>query len=61
MNGVRRGAVYSTVEEFLRDVVVVQRQMIGGLAEAGCRYVSIDGPGYTAYVDGLPRSHALAR
>jgi 5-methyltetrahydropteroyltriglutamate--homocysteine methyltransferase len=44
-------SVYSTVEEFLRDVVSVQRQMIGGLAQAGCRYVGIDGPGYTAYVD----------
>jgi 5-methyltetrahydropteroyltriglutamate--homocysteine methyltransferase len=44
-------AVYPTVEEFLRDVVAVQRQMIGGLAQAGCRYVGIDGPGYTAYVD----------
>ena len=44
-------SVYSTVEEFLQDVVSVQRQMIGGLAQAGCRYVGIDGPGYTAYVD----------
>ena len=44
-------AVYPTVEEFLQDVVTVQRQMIGGLAQAGCRYVGIDGPGYTAYVD----------
>ena len=44
-------AVYPSVEEFLRDVVAVQRQMIGGLAQAGCRYVGIDGPGYTAYVD----------
>jgi 5-methyltetrahydropteroyltriglutamate--homocysteine methyltransferase len=43
--------VYSTVEEFLQDVVSVQRQMLGGLAQAGCRYVGIDGPGYTAYVD----------
>ena len=46
------GAVYSTVEAFLQDVVAVQRQMIAQLAEAGCRYVGIDGPGYTAYVDG---------
>ena len=52
-------AVYPTVEEFLRDVVAVQRQMIGGLARAGCRYVGIDGPGYTAYVD--PDSLAAMR
>ena len=44
-------SVYSTVEEFLQDVVSVQRQMISGLAQADCRYVGIDGPGYTAYVD----------
>jgi 5-methyltetrahydropteroyltriglutamate--homocysteine methyltransferase len=44
-------AVYANTDEFLRDVVAVERQMIGGLAEAGCRYVGIDGPGYTAYVD----------
>jgi len=44
-------AIYPTVEEFLADVVTVQRQMIGGLVRAGCRYIGIDGPGYTAYVD----------
>ncbi|HUF42449.1 MAG TPA: methionine synthase [Verrucomicrobiae bacterium] len=51
--------VYPTTEEFLRDVVSVEREMIGGLAEAGCRYVGIDGPGYTAYVD--PDSLAAMR
>jgi 5-methyltetrahydropteroyltriglutamate--homocysteine methyltransferase len=45
-------AVYATVESFLRDVVAIERQMIAQLAGAGCRYVGIDGPGYTAYVDG---------
>lgn len=45
-------AVYSTVEAFLQDVVAVERRMISQLADAGCRYVGIDGPGYTAYVDG---------
>ncbi|MGB7948784.1 MAG: methionine synthase [Candidatus Binatia bacterium] len=45
-------AVYSSTEAFLKDVVTVERQMIAPLAEAGCRYVGIDGPGYTAYVDG---------
>jgi methionine synthase II (cobalamin-independent) len=51
--------VYQTVEEFLADVVAVERQMIDGLAQAGCRYVGIDGPGYTAYVD--PDSLAAMR
>lgn len=44
-------AVYSGTEEFLRDVVAVEREMIDQLATAGCRYVGIDAPGYTAYVD----------
>jgi 5-methyltetrahydropteroyltriglutamate--homocysteine methyltransferase len=43
--------VYPSVEGFLADVVSIQREMIGQLAEAGCRYVHIDEPGYTAYVD----------
>ena len=33
--------------------------MISGLAQAGCRYIGIDGPGYTAYVD--PDSLAAMR
>jgi 5-methyltetrahydropteroyltriglutamate--homocysteine methyltransferase len=45
-------AVYATTEEFLGDVVKVERRMISELSQAGCRYVGIDGPGYTAYVDG---------
>jgi 5-methyltetrahydropteroyltriglutamate--homocysteine methyltransferase len=44
-------SVYSATEGFLQDVVAVERQMVSQLAEAGCRYVGIDGPGYTAYVD----------
>ncbi len=43
--------VYPTVEAFLDDVVAIQRAMIGQLVSAGCRYVHIDEPGYTAYVD----------
>ena len=44
-------AVYPTVDAFLADVVSIQRRMIGELVAAGCRYVHIDEPGYTAYVD----------
>jgi 5-methyltetrahydropteroyltriglutamate--homocysteine methyltransferase len=44
-------AVYRTVDEFMDDVVASQRQMIRALVEAGCKYVHIDEPGYTAYVD----------
>jgi 5-methyltetrahydropteroyltriglutamate--homocysteine methyltransferase len=52
-------SVYATTEEFLRDVVKVERQMVGELEQAGCCYVGIDGPGYTAYVD--PDSLAAMR
>jgi 5-methyltetrahydropteroyltriglutamate--homocysteine methyltransferase len=45
-------AVYSGLDEFVGDVVKVEREIISGLVEAGCRYVQIDAPGYTAYVDG---------
>jgi len=44
-------AVYPSTDEFLRDVVSVEREMLSELTQAGCRYVGIDGPGYTAYVD----------
>jgi len=43
--------VYADIDAFMADVVAIQRQMIGELAAAGCRYVHIDEPGYTAYVD----------
>jgi 5-methyltetrahydropteroyltriglutamate--homocysteine methyltransferase len=52
-------SIYPTIDEFLADVVAVERQMIAQLAGAGCRYVGIDGPGYTAYVD--PDSLAAMR
>jgi 5-methyltetrahydropteroyltriglutamate--homocysteine methyltransferase len=44
-------AVYATVDAFVDDVVALQRRMIQELVDAGCRYVHIDEPGYTAYVD----------
>jgi len=44
-------AVYSGLDEFVADVVKVEREIITGLVDAGCRYVQIDAPGYTAYVD----------
>jgi len=52
-------SVYANTDEFLRDVVAVERQMLSDLAQAGCGYVGIDGPGYTAYVD--PDSLAAMR
>ncbi|MGH7835796.1 MAG: cobalamin-independent methionine synthase II family protein [Candidatus Binatia bacterium] len=43
--------VYPAVDDFVGDVVQMEREMIRGLVDAGCRYVQIDAPGYTAYVD----------
>jgi 5-methyltetrahydropteroyltriglutamate--homocysteine methyltransferase len=45
-------SVYTDMDEFLEDVVSIERQMIADVVAAGCRYVQIDEPGYTAYVDG---------
>jgi 5-methyltetrahydropteroyltriglutamate--homocysteine methyltransferase len=44
-------AVYTSVDAFVDDVVAIQRRMIQALVDAGCKYVHIDEPGYTAYVD----------
>jgi 5-methyltetrahydropteroyltriglutamate--homocysteine methyltransferase len=43
--------VYADVDAFLADVVAIERRMIAAVVAAGCRYVQIDAPGYTAYVD----------
>jgi 5-methyltetrahydropteroyltriglutamate--homocysteine methyltransferase len=44
-------AIYQDLDAFIDDVVAIQRTMIRQLVDAGCRYVHIDAPGYTAYVD----------
>ncbi len=44
-------SVYAAVDAFVDDVVAIQRRMIQALVDAGCKYVHIDEPGYTAYVD----------
>jgi 5-methyltetrahydropteroyltriglutamate--homocysteine methyltransferase len=43
--------VYADMDAFMEDVIVIERQMIAEAVEAGCRYIQIDEPGYTAYVD----------
>ena len=47
----RSKTIYENIDAFLADVVSIQRTMIRELVDAGCRYVHIDEPGYTAYVD----------
>jgi 5-methyltetrahydropteroyltriglutamate--homocysteine methyltransferase len=44
-------AVYASVDDFVADVVAIEREIVESLAAAGCRYIHIDAPGFTAYVD----------
>lgn len=44
--------VYADPEDFVSHVAAIERAMVRQLVEAGCRYVQIDAPSYTAYVDG---------
>ena len=43
--------VYASDDEYARDFVAAYHQIVSELVAAGCRYVQIDGPEYTAYVD----------
>jgi 5-methyltetrahydropteroyltriglutamate--homocysteine methyltransferase len=54
-------AVYSDMDAFLADVVAITRQMIQELVEAGCSYIQIDAPGYTAYADKVSLDRMRAR
>jgi len=53
--------VYADREAFLADVVAISRKMIRQLVDAGCRYIQIDAPGYTAYVDDVSLERMRAR
>ena len=55
------GDVYGDMDAFLEDVVAIERRMIGKLVEAGCRYIQIDAPSYTAYVDQVSLDRMRAR
>ncbi|MDQ5848576.1 MAG: hypothetical protein M3544_06370 [Pseudomonadota bacterium] len=52
---------YADRETFLADVVRTQREMVTGLVQAGCRYVQIDEPSYTGYVDPATLERMRAR
>jgi methionine synthase II (cobalamin-independent) len=43
--------VYKGLDDFVEHVVEIERRMIAELVAAGCNYIQIDAPGYTAYVD----------
>ena len=44
-------AIYHDLDDFVADVVAIERAIVESLVKAGCRYVHIDAPGFTAYVD----------
>jgi 5-methyltetrahydropteroyltriglutamate--homocysteine methyltransferase len=54
-------SVYWSVDDFIADVVRIEREMIRSLIDAGCRYVQIDAPSYTAYVDAPSLEEMKAR
>jgi 5-methyltetrahydropteroyltriglutamate--homocysteine methyltransferase len=53
--------IYPDMDAFLADVVKISRQIIAELVDAGCRYIQIDAPGYTAYVDKVSLDRMRAR
>ena len=42
-------------------VVQIERQIIAELVNAGCKYIQIDAPGYTAYVDKISLDRMRSR
>jgi len=54
-------AVYPDMDAFMADVVAIERAIISSVVKAGCRYVHIDAPGYTAYVDAPSMDQMRAR
>jgi 5-methyltetrahydropteroyltriglutamate--homocysteine methyltransferase len=57
----RSQAIYPDMDAFLADVVAITRQIIGELIAAGCKYIQIDAPGYTAYVDKISLERMRSR
>ena len=54
-------AVYQGLDDFVEDVVKIERAIVQSLVKAGCRYIHIDAPGFTAYVDEPSMAQMRAR
>jgi 5-methyltetrahydropteroyltriglutamate--homocysteine methyltransferase len=54
-------AVYRDMDAFMVDVIAITRTIVAELVEAGCRYIQVDAPGYTAYVDQVSLDRMRAR
>jgi 5-methyltetrahydropteroyltriglutamate--homocysteine methyltransferase len=57
----RSSTFYNSIDEFVADAVTIERHIIAELIQAGCRYIQIDEPGYTAYVDEREQAGMRAR
>ena len=53
--------VYANMDAFMADVIAIEREMIAQLIAAGCRYIQIDAPGYTAYGDDVSLERMRSR
>ena len=53
--------VYKGLDDFVEDLIKIERQLISQLVEAGCKYIQIDAPGYTAYVDKISLDRMRSR
>jgi 5-methyltetrahydropteroyltriglutamate--homocysteine methyltransferase len=53
--------MYKGLDDFVDHVVEIERRMIGELVNAGCKYIQIDAPGYTAYVDKISLERMRSR
>jgi methionine synthase II (cobalamin-independent) len=49
------------MDAFMSDVIAIEREMIRQLIAAGCRYIQIDAPGYTAYGDEISLERMRSR
>jgi 5-methyltetrahydropteroyltriglutamate--homocysteine methyltransferase len=54
-------AIYKDLDDFVDHVVAIERQIIAELVKAGCKYIQIDAPGYTAYVDQISLDRMRSR
>jgi 5-methyltetrahydropteroyltriglutamate--homocysteine methyltransferase len=53
--------VYKDLDDFVAHLVEIERRIIADLVQAGCKYIQIDAPGYTAYVDKISLDRMRAR
>jgi methionine synthase II (cobalamin-independent) len=52
---------YKGLDDFTEHVVQIERRIIAELVKAGCKYIQIDAPGYTAYVDKISLDRMRSR